>query len=140
MYAIRSYYETRRKERLDLLNITNAEGEILVQAGEAKGPVVSELAVRALARGPLQETVLMSEAELAREASGLTSRARIYSPDDKDTPLERRGMILVEATPLLDQSGRPIGCLYGGVMLNNNLALIDRINELVITSYSIHYT
>jgi len=124
--------ETRQQERLDLLNITNAHGEILVQAGVAKGPaVVSEIAVRALARGPLQEMVLMSEAELTREVSGLATRARIYSPDDKDTPIEKRGMMLVEATPLLDQSGRPIGCLYGGVMLNNNLALIDRIKELI---------
>lgn len=121
--------DTRMKERLDLLNVTNAQGEILVQASEGQQPNVADFAVRAMAKGALQETVLMSEAELEREPSGLALRARVYSPGDKSTPLERRGMLLVAAIPLLDQAGRTIGCLYGGVMLNNNLALIDRIKE-----------
>lgn len=123
--------ETRRKERLDILNITNAQGQILSQTGGGTVTSVADFAVRALADGPLQETVLMSEAEMEREAPGLALRARIYSPADEDKSLERRGMFLVAAIPLLDQSDQPIGCLYGGVMLNNNLLLVDRINELV---------
>lgn len=123
--------ETRRKERLDILNITNAQGQILSQTGGGTVTSVADFAVRALADGPLQETVLMSEAEMEREAPGLALRARIYSPADEDKSLEWRGMFLVAAIPLLDQSDQPIGCLYGGVMLNNNLLLVDRINELV---------
>ena len=123
--------ETRQQERLDILNITNAQGKILVHTGSSTEVEVSELAVRALARGPLQETMLMSEDELARERLDLAPRARIISPTDKKTLVEKRGMVLVEAIPLHDRLGKPIGCIYGGVLLNNNLPLIDRISELV---------
>ncbi len=123
--------ETRQQERLDILNITDLQGKILLQTGGEQLTRAADFVTRALADGPLQGTVLMSEAELEREDPNLALRARIYDHTAEEEPLERRGMVLVAAVPLHDQSGRPIGCLYGGVMLNNNLTLVDRIDELV---------
>jgi signal transduction histidine kinase len=123
--------ETRQQERLDILNITDPQGKNLLQTGGEQLADVADFVTRTLADGPVQGAVLMSEAELEREDPDLALRARIYDHAAENEPLERRGMFLVAAVPLLDQSGRPIGCLYGGVMLNNNLALVDRINELV---------
>ena len=123
--------ETRVQEQLDILNITDTRGRILLQSSEKETIDVADFVIRTLNDGPLQEIVMMSEAELERETYGLAPRARIYGPSTKMEPLEQRGMFLVAAVPLLDKSGQPIGCLYGGVMLNNNLTLVDRINELV---------
>ena len=71
--------------------------------------------------------------------------------------VERRGMFLVSASPVYNRQGSMIGCLYGGILLNGNLALVDRIRDLVygdetfertkvgsatirITSYNVCYT
>lgn len=123
--------ETRQQERLDILNITDSQGNSLLETSDEQLPSVADFVSRTLAEGPLQGAVLMSEAELEREDPNLALRARIYDHTAEDEPLERRGMFLVAAVPLFDQSGLPIGCLYGGVMLNNNLALVDRIDEMV---------
>lgn len=123
--------ETRQQERLDILNITDTQGKMLLQVDGGKLTGAADFVLKALADGPFQGTVLMSEANLERESQELALRARIYGPTNEDEPLERRGMFLVAAVPLLDQSWQPIGCLYGGVMLNNNLSLVDRISDLV---------
>ncbi len=123
--------ETRRLEQLDMLNISDLQGKMLLQTGDEQLTRAADFVLKALADGPFQGTVLMSEAELERESPELALRAAIYGPAAEDEPLERRGMFLVAAIPLLDRSGLPVGCLYGGVMLNNNLGLVDRINELV---------
>lgn len=40
-------------------------------------------------------------------------------------------MFLVGASRIVDAQGRVLGCLTGGILLNNNLPLVDRISQLV---------
>lgn len=44
---------------------------------------------------------------------------------------EDRGMVIQASAPVLDRAGELIGVLEGGVLLNGNLDLVDRINEIV---------
>ena len=45
--------------------------------------------------------------------------------------IEDRGLVIHSAAPVHDSSGKLIGVLAGGVLLNKNLAFIDRLNEIV---------
>lgn len=44
---------------------------------------------------------------------------------------EDRGMVIHAASPVYDAAGVMVGVLEGGTLLNGNLALVDRINEIV---------
>ncbi|QID16315.1 HAMP domain-containing protein [Nitrogeniibacter mangrovi] len=50
-------------------------------------------------------------------------------PDDRVS--EDRGLMIHAAAPIHDLDGRVIGVLEGGVLLNGNLAMVDRINAIV---------
>jgi hypothetical protein len=66
--------------------------------------------------------------------STLAERARIERrPTDEQTlpAAEGRCLFLVAAAPVTDRHGVVIGCLYGGILLNGNLALVDRIREII---------
>jgi len=65
-------------------------------------------------------------AEQARTAILATANA---TPDDRAS--EERGLVIHAAAPVRDASGRVRGVLAGGVLLNNNLEFIDRLNEIV---------
>ena len=45
--------------------------------------------------------------------------------------VEDRAMVLMASAPVRDESGRLRGHIQAGVLLNRNLAFIDRINEIV---------
>ena len=51
------------------------------------------------------------------------------APDER--AIEDRGLVLHAAAPVFDPSGRVAGVLAGGVLLNKNLAFIDRLNEII---------
>lgn len=44
---------------------------------------------------------------------------------------EDRGMVIHASAPVLDAEGITVGLVEGGVLLNGNLDLVDRINEIV---------
>jgi signal transduction histidine kinase len=50
-------------------------------------------------------------------------------PDERQN--ETRGLVIHSAAPVRDAQGRLVGLLAGGVLLNKNLAFIDRLNEIV---------
>lgn len=120
----------RQREGLDLLTLTDSQGRILGPDGAAEtGPPLSFF-WQILKGEEFSGTVLFKPRELQREQSNLANRALIRQTE---TPgeVERRGMLLIGAAPLWNQQRQVIGCLYGGVLLNGNLPLVDRIKEVV---------
>ena len=82
------------------------------------------------------ETDVFSEGQLAQFDPWLAEKARTpllattnAAPDER--VVEDRGLVLHAAAPVFDADGRVAGVLAGGVLLNNNLAFIDRLNEIV---------
>jgi two-component system NtrC family sensor kinase len=44
---------------------------------------------------------------------------------------EENGMMLKGAAPILDEQGKVLGALYGGILLNQNYEIVDRVKEIV---------
>ncbi|MDT8419409.1 MAG: cache domain-containing protein [Desulfuromonadales bacterium] len=120
----------RQREGLDLLTLTDETGKI-IRAEEVvdKGAPLS-FARQVLRGDEFSGTVLLTPAEMLREAPDLAARALIRHNDIPGAD-ERRGMVLIGAAPLRNRQQEVIGCLYGGILLNGNLTLIDRIKDVV---------
>ncbi len=44
---------------------------------------------------------------------------------------EENGLLLKSAAPVIDESGRILGVLYGGILLNQNYDIVDRVKDIV---------
>ncbi|HXV22259.1 MAG TPA: cache domain-containing protein [Desulfuromonadales bacterium] len=128
----------RQREGLDILTLTDPRGEVL-RRGANPGRPGGEPAPVALARALLAGEspgglLLLTAEELRREGEELAGRARIPlrlpHPADRE-PVETRGLLLVGAAPLTATDGRLLGYIYGGTLLNGNLPLVDRIQEII---------
>jgi len=124
---------------LDVLNLTDAQGRIYIRTtqpeisgdDQSEDPFVS----RALQGQTTAATQIIPEEELMEE-KGLAEQAYLkILPTPKATPspkeYEKDGMLLKAASPLLDGKGNIIGVLYGGILLNRNYEIVDRVKEIV---------
>jgi len=127
----------RRREGLDILNLTDNRGTIIVRSGAtsdaapSKQRPVASFVRRALNGQDYAGTALIPAPDLRLENATLIGRAAI---DDRSHPAqdtETSGMFLVGAAAVHDKQAGVLGCLYGGVLLNNNLPLVDKIRDLV---------
>jgi signal transduction histidine kinase len=82
------------------------------------------------------ETDVFTAGQLALLGPQLAEQARTpvlatanAAPDQR--AVEDRGLVIHAAAPVRDGAGRLVGVLAGGVLLNKNLAFIDRLNEVV---------
>lgn len=82
------------------------------------------------------ETDLFTARQLALLDPHLAEQARTpLLPTDNakadQRSVEERGLVIHSATPVRNAQGKIIGLLAGGVLLNKNLAFIDRLNAIV---------
>jgi two-component system NtrC family sensor kinase len=87
-------------------------------------------------REEISGTQVLSGDELQREGRSLTQKAIIQSiPVPKEKPSkkleETSGMVLKSAHPIIDFNGEALGVLVGGVLLNRNFEIVDRIKNIV---------
>jgi two-component system NtrC family sensor kinase len=127
-------------EGLDLVTVVNSRGVVIYRAHnpDSRGDdrAVSPLVAPPLKGQIVAGTALFNEEELAAESGQLAERARIHlvaTPRARATSatMERAGMALVAAAPVRDGAGRVVGAIYGGVLLNRNNTLVDRIRQIV---------
>ncbi len=117
------------ERKLDFLRFMDVEGGRRL-AGQ--WPVVAS----ALAGSERTVTEVFSAEQLESIRPGLAMFARTAivptpnaKPDRRET--EDRGIVIHSAAPVFDASGRLIGVLEGGVLLNKNLDFIDNLNAIV---------
>ncbi|MDO3377058.1 cache domain-containing protein [Geoalkalibacter halelectricus] len=122
---------------MDVLTLTDAGATAVARAGNPEaglGMTLSAPYVKAALEGEVfTGTVLMSAAQMEIENPLVARRARlrlVESLPGRDR-MENRGMFLLSAYPLRGADGQILGCLYGGVLLNRNLDLVDRIKSRV---------
>lgn len=127
-------------EQLDFLDIVNAYGQVVFRAGNPgrtgtyrwTGRFVPAALRGAEVSGTLvipHEDILQENPPLARQAeiqTLATPQSRQYLKKS-----ERAGMFLVAAAPVKDAAGTVVGALYGGVLLNNNNRLVDKITRIL---------
>jgi signal transduction histidine kinase len=124
----------RTRQGLDVLSLSDARGRLLIRGSAepatAAGPPGphSPLALQALREGEFSGVVLLDEEALMREGGALAERALVAGADGGE---ERRGMFLLGGAPVRAGNGELLGGLYGGVLLNGNLSLVDRIRDIV---------
>ncbi|QEM69552.1 HAMP domain-containing protein [Geobacter sp. FeAm09] len=128
------------KKRLDILTAVDREGRVLFRAhnparfgDKLAGAYFID---QALKGKTVAGTTVLSPGQLAAENDELTAQARIdvvTTPHSRprQSSVERSGMVMIAAAPVLDSAGRIIGALYGAELLNNNNDLVDKIKDTV---------
>jgi two-component system NtrC family sensor kinase len=127
-------------EGLDFLTLVDREGAVLFRFhnpgasgdGLAQDPFIKA----ALGKKGVSGTQVISGDELLREGKALSQKATTpLIPTPKEKPSQKveetSGMILKAAYPVLDFNGEALGVLMGGVLLNRNYEIVDRIKNIV---------
>jgi two-component system NtrC family sensor kinase len=131
----------KEEEGLDVLTLTDRVGNVVLRVNN---PAISgdnlshdEIIKRALAlKQPVASTELVPSSELQKESAKLVEQAFFKFVD---TPKARfqietsqaSGMMISAAAPVLDFQNRLCGAVYGGILLNRNYLLVDKIKQTV---------
>lgn len=130
----------RRDFKLDVLGLTDARGRVILRArrSESWGDDQSRdpLIRRALAGQAAAGTQIILRDELVKEGDDLAERAYfkfVRTPMSAERPEdhEPNGMMLKAAAPVLDTHGKVEAVLYGGLLLNRNYEIVDRVKNIV---------
>ena len=138
----------REREGLDTLDIADAFGTVMLRASNPKlfgddqsGDI---LIGRVLQRHePVAATCVVTADQLNKESPALAERARF---EIVPTPKARRrvereetsGLMMRAAAPILDLENRFVGVVYGGVLLNRNFEIVDKIKQTVFQGVKYH--
>lgn len=131
----------RREFGLDILDLADAGGRVLVRSRRADAPVGDGIAgdpivARALHGDVAAGTRIVPSDELLREGADLADQARFHfvptpMAAERAEDHEDKGMMLMAAAPVTDESGVLLGVLAGGLLFNRNYDLVDRVKEIV---------
>lgn len=127
-------------ERLSFLTLVDRYGFVRYRAGNPGITGDSKKQEKLIAdalKGVVASGVMLLSAEQAAQENPLlpqqisiptrqTPHARPYSRQ-----AENRGMFLVAAAPVLAHDGTVAGVLYGGILMNGDNRLVDRITQVV---------
>lgn len=128
------------EEGLDLLTLVDKNGKVLYRFHNIKfsgDSLIDDPFVKgALAKKAISGTQVLSGDQLLKEGEALAKKAAIPSvptPKEKERKIaeETSGMVLKSAYPIIDFNGEVLGALTGGVLLNRNYEIVDRIKNIV---------
>jgi two-component system NtrC family sensor kinase len=131
----------RQSEGLDILTVTDSTGRVLLRT--ADGDIVgddqshNELVHAVLTKKePVAATSIVSSDGLRKESLFLESQAYFKFIDTpkaraRSETDESAGMMMLAAAPIFDYQNNIIGTIYGGVLLNRNFEIVDKIKQTV---------
>jgi two-component system NtrC family sensor kinase len=133
--------EIRKRESLDILNLTDNNGRVIVRAlnPESYGDINEDdelIKEMILKNEAVASTEIVNRENLLKEGEDIAEQARIeFIPTPKAKMRteneETSGMVIKAAAPVLDNNGKLIGVLYGGNLLNRNYEIVDKIKDIV---------
>lgn len=131
----------KENEKLDILTITDTRGIVVLRVNNpaiAGDDQAGDEIVQAVltTRLPVSATTIVSAEELRRESDALAKQAFfkfIETPMARPRleSVETVGMVLKAAAPIFDAQGNFIGVVYGGILLNRNYDIVDKVKETV---------
>jgi two-component system, NtrC family, sensor kinase len=136
----------RNAERLDVLTLTDISGKVfyrtcnpsLIGDDQSSDPFVQYVLQKRL---PVSSTGIVRREELLKESQKLADQAlmeitptRMAGPPGKTQITS--GMMMRGAAPVFTASGRFVGVMTGGVMLNRNYGIVDKIRTTVFKEES----
>jgi two-component system NtrC family sensor kinase len=139
-FIMNKLIEVKDELSLDVLNITDEKGIILVRSrnfalfgDDVSGSTFIQYVLRH--RSSCFGTDIIEREYLLREGRDISERAYIrviptQMARKRVKSFEDSGMILMAASPIFYR-GRLIGIVYGAKLLNNNFDFVDRIKNLV---------
>jgi two-component system NtrC family sensor kinase len=128
------------EEGLNFLTLVDRKGTVIFRFHNPKvsgDSLVHDPFVKvALGKKSISGTQVLSGDELLREGENLAQMAIITSvPTPKGKPTkkveETSGMVLESAHPIIDFNDEVLGVLTGGILLNRNYEIVDRIKNIV---------
>ncbi len=130
----------RIENRLDALNLLDDRGRVILRTSSPKtigdDRSEDEIVQRALEREILAAPRIVPREELLKDGEALAAQALItFIP----TPMASRqaegretsGMMLEAAAPVLNEDGSLLGVLSGGVLVNRDYEIVDRVKRIV---------
>jgi two-component system NtrC family sensor kinase len=130
----------REEYGLDVLTLTDSTGIVIVRT---RNPDVigddqsqDEIIKLVPKKGILAYPQIVTREELVKEGKDLADQAYMEfidtpkaapRPENKET----NGMMLKAASSIVDERGNHLGTLYGGILLNRNYEIVDRVKETV---------
>jgi len=140
-FVINELSKTKISEGLDFLTLTDETGKVVLRTNppyitgdyQIQDNVVDSVL---RTKQPVATTTIVSADELRKESDQLSDRAYFVLID---TPMARRradidvtsGLMLKAAAPVFDVQGDFTGVLYGGILLNRNFDIVDKIKQTV---------
>lgn len=129
-----------KNEQLDIFTAVDAVGTVLCRArnldsfGDDRSQ--DQLVKRALAGETVTGTIIIPARQMPVEGEDLARQAvvrAVATPHARQTVIaeEGAGMMLVAAAPVRDRAGNIVGALYGGILLNNNNAFVDKLKKIL---------
>lgn len=131
----------RRRESLDILTVTDEQGIVLYRTrnpeifgdDQSKDDIIKHVIMN---KEVAASTEIIPREELLKEGEQLTRRAYfefIPTPKAKPRPEDKitSGMMMKVAAPILDDTGKLLGVLYGGILLNRQYEIVDKIKQTV---------
>jgi two-component system NtrC family sensor kinase len=128
------------EEGLDFLTLLDQKGRVVYRfhnphlSGDS---LIGDPFIKlALGKKGISGTQVLSGEELLKEGEALARKATLrLIPTPKAKPTEKveetSGMVLKSAHPVIDFNGEVLGVLTGGVLLNRNYEIVDRIKNIV---------
>ncbi len=129
------------REGLDILTLTDRHGRVIMRG---RNPNVNgdsltsdKFISRVLtSKRSISGTDLVSSDLLEKESQELVNQVRmeiIPTPKSKarKDSIETSGMMIKSAVPIFDETNSFIGILQGGILLNRNFDIVDKIKEVV---------
>jgi two-component system NtrC family sensor kinase len=131
----------RRAEGLDFLTVTDSRCRVFYRthnpANTGDSVAADHFVRRALSEmTAVAGAIIVPATEIARESAELAQRAAMeITPTPMAGPSGKRsetsGMMFKAAAPVLASDGRLVGVLYGGVLINRNYEIVDRVRKIV---------
>jgi two-component system NtrC family sensor kinase len=136
----------RNAERLDILTLTDTSGKVFYRTSnpsavgdDQRGDAFIQYVLQK--RAPVSSTDIIQREELTKESQRLAEQASMDITPTRmaKTSGEARivsGMMLKGAAPIFTAGGRFVGVMIGGILINRNYEIVDKIRTTVFKGES----
>ena len=131
----------RTAESLDILTLTDSSGNVVIRTcnpsvigdNQRGNKLVSGVLTN---KEVIAGTLIVPSEELIKESKNLAKRAYFkFIQTPKAKPIEETentsGMMIEAGAPVFGYDGELLGVLYGGILLNRNYKIVDKVKETV---------